>query len=370
MNFDFSDEERAAQETLRRMLAAQCDRNFVRRVLDGEHGLSRELWRELGWQGWLSTSVPEQYGGQGLGYVLQCAIALELGRALAPVPFWTSFLVSEALLLAGSEDQKRRYLPALARGELVGTVAFAETAGGIRGDLIAAISENGRLTGSKTAVCDGTDADVTLVAAKADGEVHLFLVDLHGAGITRAPQTGIDPTKSLARIDFTAAPAEQLGDERAGGWPVLESLLARTAVLVAFEQLGGAEAALVMARDYALDRHTFGRPVGAFQAIKHKLADIYIANELARSNAYFAAWALNTNSAELPLAAATAHVSATEAFDRAARDNIQVHGGAAIAWQHDCQLFYRRARHLALALGAPGQWRARVVANLAAARAA
>jgi acyl-CoA dehydrogenase len=370
MNFDFSDEERAAQETLRRMLAEQCDRKFVRSVLDGEHALRRELWRDLGQQGWLSTFVPEEYGGQGLGYILSCAIALELGRALAPVPFWSSFLVSEALLLAGTEDQKRRYLLGLARGEKAGAAAFAETVGGLRADLTSTIWQDGQLTGTKTAVCDGVDADIALVTAKSDGELRLFLVELVGAGIVRTPQMGIDPTRALARIDFSGAAAEQLGGDKQAGWPVLETLLVRTAVPIAFEQLGGAEAALLMARDYALERHAFGRPIGSFQAVKHKLADIYIANELARSNAYYAAWALDTNSAELPLAAATAYVSGTEAFERAARDNIQVHGGAAIAWDHDCQLFYRRSRHLALALGAPAQWRARVVANLAAAHAA
>jgi alkylation response protein AidB-like acyl-CoA dehydrogenase len=370
MNFDFSDDERAAQETLRRFLAGQCDRRFVRRVLDGDHTPRRELWRKLGRQGWLSTFVPDAYGGQGLGYIIPCVIALELGRALAPVPFWSSFLVSEALLIAGSDDQKRRYLLALSRGEMSAAVGFAEIPGGIRAESTSTIFENGRLTGSKTAVTDGADAGLALVTAKMDGEVRLFLVDLGGAGVARTPQAGVDPTQALARIDFAGAAAEPLGGDHPAGWLVLEHLLARTAVLIAFEQLGGADAALLMARDYALDRHAFGRPIGSFQAVKHKLADIYISNELARSNAYYAAWALNSDAAALPLAAATAHVSASEAFERAARDNIQLHGGAAIAWEHDCQFFYRRSRHLALALDAPAQWRKRVVANLAAAHAA
>ncbi len=370
MNFDFSDEERAAQQALRRMLAERFDRKFVRRVLDGEMTLRRELWRELGRQGWLSTCVPEEYGGQGFGYVIQCGVAQELGRALVPTPFWASYLLGEALLLAGSNDQKQRYLPALASGEKAGAVALAETAGSLRADSTRAVFEHGRLTGSKTAVADGADADVALVSALADGEVRLYLVELTGHGVQRTPQRGVDPTASLAQIVFSGARAEPLGGAQPAGWPVLERLLDRAAVLIAFEQLGGADAALLMSRDYALNRHAFGRPIGSFQAVKHKLADMYIANELARANAYFGAWALGANARELPLAAATARVSATEAFERAARDAIQIHGGMAIAWEHDCQLFYRRSRHLALALGPPAQWRARVVENLAAAQAA
>jgi alkylation response protein AidB-like acyl-CoA dehydrogenase len=370
MNFDFSDDERALQESLRRWLAARCDRKFVRRVLDGETSLRRELWQELGQQGWLSAALPEAFGGQELGYVALCGIALELGRALAPVPFWSSFLVSEALLLTGSEDQKRRYLPGMAQGQTIGAAALVESPGAPAAAGTNSVYDKGRLSGSKTAVADGADADIALVTARENGEVGLFLVELNGGGADRKPQESIDPTRPLAQLVFSDAAAEPLGGSRRAGWPVLERLLDRTAALIAFEQLGGADAALLMARDYALNRHAFGRPIGSFQAVKHKLADIYIANELARSNAYFAAWALNANSDELPLAAATAHVAATEAFERAARESIQIHGGVAIAWDHDCQFFYRRSRHLALALDAPAQWRRRIVTSLAAARVA
>jgi acyl-CoA dehydrogenase len=370
MNFDFSDDECALQESLRRWLVARCDRKLVRRVLDGESSLRRELWQELGQQGWLSGALPEAYGGQELGYVALCGIALELGRALAPVPFWSSYLVSEALLLAGSEDQKRRYLPTLAQGQMMGAAALVESPGALAAAGTNSVFDRGRLSGSKTAVADGADADIALITARENGEVGLFLVDLNGGGVVRKPQEGVDPTRPLGHLVFSDAAAEPLGGSRRAGWPVLERLLDRTAALISFEQLGGGDAALLMARDYALNRHAFGRPIGSFQAVKHKLADVYIANELARSNAYFAAWALDANADALPLAAATAHVSATEAFERAAREAIQIHGGAAVAWEHDCQLFYRRSRHLALALGAPAQWRRRVVANLASARVA
>jgi acyl-CoA dehydrogenase len=145
------------------------------------------------------------------------------------------------------------------------------------------------------------------------------------------------------------------------GWPTVQRLLERAANMLAFEQVGGADACLRMARDYALERYAFGRPIGSFQAIKHKLADVYVAIELARSNAYYGAWALSANAAELPIAAATARVSATEAFHLASKENIQTHGGIGFTWDVDCHLYYRRSKQLALAIGAAPWWKNRLV---------
>jgi acyl-CoA dehydrogenase len=370
MNFDFSEDEKALKSALRRQLVDQGGVKGARRALDGDALVQREVWERLGRFGWLSASLPEAYGGQGLGYSALCGIAEELGHALTPVSLSSLFLVGEALLLAGSERQKHAYLPALARGENISAVAVVENLGPLTAADIGAIYDNGRLSGTKIAVVDGFIADLALVSAKEGEGVGLFLVDLNSEGVARSQQRSIDPTRKLARLDFVGAAAQPLGEDRCADWTLLERLLDRAAVLMAFEQLGGADAALAMARDYALNRHAFSRPIGGFQAIKHKLADVYIANELARSNAYYAAWALAADSAELPLAAATARVSATEAFERAARELIQIHGAAAIAWDHDCQLYYRRSRHLALALGGPAQWRRRLVAALSVAEAA
>jgi acyl-CoA dehydrogenase len=161
----------------------------------------------------------------------------------------------------------------------------------------------------------------------------------------------------MAKLTFKDAPAEPLGS--GAGWQVLEKILDRIAVFVAFEQVGAADAALEMARRYALTRYAFGQPIGAFQGIKHKLADVWIANELARSNAYYAAYALSNGTEDLPLAAATARVSACEALERAARENIQTHGGVAATWDCDCHLYYRRGRHLGAWIGSVQQWRHR-----------
>jgi alkylation response protein AidB-like acyl-CoA dehydrogenase len=220
----------------------------------------------------------------------------------------------------------------------------------------------------KVPVADGDIADVAVVAARTsrDGgerSVSLFLVDLSGPGVARVPVKTVDPTRSHARIELRDVPAEPLG-ATGDGWRLLERLLDRAAVLFAFEQVGGAQAALEMGRDYALGRFAFGRPIGSFQAIKHKLADVYIATELARSNAYYGAWALSTDAPELPVAAAAARVSASEAFYLAAKENIQTHGGMGFTWEFDCHLYYRRAKLLALALGSTRVWKDRLITRL------
>jgi alkylation response protein AidB-like acyl-CoA dehydrogenase len=368
MNFDYSEDEKTLKEQFRRLLASVADRKAARRVLDGDNALPRRLWAQIGAEGWLSAAIPQTYGGHGIGHIALCAMAEEIGRALSPIPFFSITLVAEAITLFGSDAQKEHYLPALGRGEFIGAFAAAEDFGELCVNSIAAKFACGKLTGIKTAVADGISADFALIAAHGPDGVGPYIADLSASGVTRIPQKSIDPTRPVAQIAFDGAAAEPLGI--GVGWAAIQKILDRAAVLVAFEQLGGADAALLMARDYALERHAFGRPIGGFQAIKHKLADVYIANELARSNAYYGAWALATDSAELPLAAATARTSATEAFDRAARELIQVFGGIAITWEHDAQFFYRRTRHLALALGGPAQWRRRLVQQLAAAEAA
>jgi hypothetical protein len=204
---------------------------------------------------------------------------------------------------------------------------------------------------------------VAVVLARENGPLALFLVELGGSGVTRESLETLDPTRGVARLTFAGAPAERLG-EPGEGLPLAEALLERAAVMLAFEQVGCAQAALEMARDYARERYAFGRPIGSFQAIKHKLADIYIAVELARSNAYYGAWALHTDAAELPIAASVARISACDAGWLASKENIQTHGGMGFTWQMDCQFYYRRAKLHALALGGTREWKRRLIAEL------
>jgi alkylation response protein AidB-like acyl-CoA dehydrogenase len=190
----------------------------------------------------------------------------------------------------------------------------------------------------------------------------LYLVDLHGAGVAKEVVTTIDPTRSHAKLSLTAAAAEPLAG--ATGPESVRRLLDFAAVPMAFEQVGGAQAALEMANGYAKERYAFGRPIGSFQGIKHKLADMYIQVELARSNAYYGAWAVHTEAAELPIAASVARISACEAGWFVTKENIQTHGGMGFTWQMDCHLYYRRAKQLALALGGAREWKSRLIAEL------
>lgn len=369
MNFDFSDDQKMLREQARRFLQDRSPPKIVRQILESEEPYDRDLWRSMAEMGWLGTTIPEEFGGIGLGHLELCVIAEELGRSLAPVPFSSSiYLAAEALLLAGSETQKRHYLPKLASGEMIGTFALSEGPPPPTPRSIQATCRGGRLTGVKLPVPDGEAADFAIVAARTVEEtgphaISLFLVDLTGEGVQREALQTIDPTRKQARIAFDNAPAAPLGDT-GEGWSLVERVLDRAAVLFAFEQVGGAQACLDMAREYALGRYAFGRPIASFQAIKHKLADMYVGLELARSNAYYGAWALSTNAAELPVAAAGARVSAIGGYEFAARENVQTHGGMGYTWEFDCHLYYRRSKLLALNIGSKRIWADRLIGQL------
>lgn len=369
MNLDFSDDQKQLQDQIRRYLTEKCTPAVVRAGLEGGEPFSRDLYQGLAEMGVLGVAIPEAYGGVGLSHLELCLAAEELGRALAPVPVASSiYLAAEFLLQAGSEAQKKAWLPRLASGEAVGTFAFVEGQGRMTPDKVAAAVRDGRLSGAKSPVPDGDIADLAIVAARSGagrGEqaISLFLVDLNGPGVTRETLASIDPTRSQARLAFEGAPAERLGGE-GEGWAIASQVMDRAAILMAFEQVGGADRALSMARDYALDRMAFGRQIGSFQAIKHMLADMYVSATLARSNCYYGAWALASGSSELPVAAATARVSATQAFQHCAKNNIQVHGGMGFTWAFDCHLFYRRSNALALALGSLSTWEDLLISRL------
>jgi alkylation response protein AidB-like acyl-CoA dehydrogenase len=311
--------------------------------------------------GFLGIAIPEKFGGAGAGHLELCVIAEEMGRALAPVPFSsTVYLAAEALLLAGSEAQKQKWLPKIASGEAIGTLALFEGKGNPSPKTIKLAASGGTLNGVKKPVPDGAIADFAVVAARTgstgrDSDISLFLVDLKGGGVDVKELTNIDPTRGQAELTFANAKAEALGTT-GEGWSILSQVLDRAAVLIAFEQVGGADRALEMGRDYALDRIAFGRPIGSFQAVKHMLADMYVSATLARSNCYYGAWALSTNASELPEAAAAARISATQAFQHCAKNNIQVHGGMGFTWEFDCHMYYRRANAVALGLGSLSYW--------------
>jgi acyl-CoA dehydrogenase len=360
VNFDFPDECKQLRDQARKFLRERCSTAVNRRVLESDEPYDRALWRDMANMGWTGAAIPEEYGGVGLGHLAVCVLAEEIGYAIAPVPYASSvYLATEAILRFGTPAQKHQWLPKLASGETIGTFALAERPGIADVRKLDTMAADGRLSGTKVPVPDGDSADIAVVAARG-GALHV--VDLTGPGVTREPVETVDPSRSHARIVFAAAPAERLVADGSGD--AVRSLLDRAAVMMAFEQVGGAQAALDMARDYALERYAFGRPIGSFQAIKHKLADVYVAVELARSNAYYGAWALSKDASELPVAASLARIAATEAGWQAAKENIQTHGGMGFTWAFDCHLHYRRAKLLGLALGSAREWKHRLIAEL------
>lgn len=360
MNFDFSDEQKLLADQVQRFLHEQCSSQVTRQVIDDKLNYAVPVWQGLAQMGLLGTAVSDTYGGTGAGYLELCLVAQQLGAHLAPVPMGsTVYLTAEALLLFGSEAQKQQWLPGICDGSIKGALATVENMQQLTPQNISCKVQAGKLNGKKIVVADGGIADVLVVLALHDGQPALFLVEA-SALIARNVES-IDPSRNTAEISFADSQAELLA---ADGWSALQQLYDRAAVLFAFEQLGGAQAALDMAVAYAQERFAFGRAIGSFQSIKHMLADMYVAMKLAESNCYYAAWALANNTTDLPLAAATARVSATQAFQHCARDNIQVHGGMGFTWEFDCHLFYRRANFLALELGSLSEWQARLVRNL------
>ncbi len=365
MNFDYSDDQKFLKNEARKFLEARCTSAAVRKVLnDDDVSFDADLWKGVGEQGWLGAAIPEEFGGLGLGHVELCAIAEEMGRVVAPIPFAsTVYFLAEAVLLAGDDAQKADLLPKIAGGEIIGCFATSEGPGVVNAGNLVCKVEGGKLTGVKIPVTDGDIADVAVVLANEGGKAGLFLVDLKGAGVSRETLKSLDPTRGVGRLTFSGAAATRLGG--AGeGFALMEQVFDRAAVLLAFEQTGGADKCLEMAKDYAMGRYAFGRVIAGYQAIKHKLADMYVKNQVARSNAYYGAWALNTNAPELAVAASAARIAASEAYWFGSKENIQTHGGMGFTWEVDCHLYYRRSRQLGLVAGAPKVWKERLVTQL------
>ncbi|KUM83954.1 MULTISPECIES: acyl-CoA dehydrogenase family protein [Streptomyces] len=372
MDLTFSEEQDELRKVVRSFLAKHSDEATVRRLAVDPQGHDPVVWRrmagELGLQG---LAVPEEYGGSGFGYVDLGIVCEEAGRALLGGPYFaTVALAAEALLRCADEQARHDFLPGIASGETVATLAFTEDSG--RWDeqgigLTAAQDAGGgwRLTGVKTYVPDGHLADLLLVAARTPSGISLLAVGTADTpGLTRTPLPTLDQTRKQARIEFTDTPARLLGSEGAA-WPALERTLATAAVLLAAEQVGGAAAALDAAVAYAKIREQYGRPIGSFQGIKHKCADMLMEIESARSAAYGGLWALDAgDETETAIAAALAQAFCSEAFTKVAADNIQVHGGIGFTWEHPAHLYFKRAKSSEVLLGTPSYHRELLAARL------
>jgi alkylation response protein AidB-like acyl-CoA dehydrogenase len=366
MNLEFSDDQKFVQQTARDYLAEQCQLDVCRSVLESEQTYSPDLWKGMAEMGWLGTAVPEEYGGAGLGHLDLALIAMELGRSLAPVPFLSSvYLATEAILQAGSAEQKEKYLPGLVSGERIGTLALAEGVGDFDARNAEATFDGSSVTGTKVPVSDGACATLAVVVVKEGAGHSLAIVDLGGDGVTATEIESFDPSRPLAKIEFAGAPGERLGAAGAGA-EIVRDVLDRAAVMLAYEQIGGAERALDITREQTMGRFAFGRPVASFQALKHRMADVYGKIQVALSNGYWAAWALENDDPELSSAAAATRVAASDAFVLASEEMVQMHGGVGFTWEYDCHLFYRRAKGTAHALGTQNEWREKLVQQIEA----
>lgn len=358
MNFDFSEDQRRLQEEVRRVLGDHSTSANVRRVLEGEATHCADTWRELAALGALGIAIPDEHGGAGMGLLELCLIAEEAGRTLAAVPLLgTVYLAAEAIRRHGSPEQQAKWLPKIVSGEAIFAAALGlDNARILKGEALRL--DGGKLHGTANGVPDALAAHAALVLA---GDT-LAIIDLADAAVSRDAQASLDPTRPLGQLRFDGAAADVL--LASGGRAAAQTLNQGAAVLLAFEQVGGADAALYAARDYVMERRVFGRIVGSFQGVKHKLAEHFAQIEIARAHAYYGAWAIATGAGELPRAAAAARVSATDAYNAIAEESLHLHGGIGYTWEVDCHLRLRRARWTGQVLGNRHLWAERLAATL------
>ena len=358
MNFAFTDEQEQLRDFVRSFLEEKSPESAVREQMDTEQGFDPDVWAQMSEQmGLPALTIPEDYGGQGFTRIEQVVVLEEMGRSLLCAPFFSSaVMAANTLMLGGDESAKQAHLPQIASGETRGTLAFTEQNGrwDEPGITMAATAENGawRLDGVKMYVLDGHTADLLIVAARTSGGVSLFTVDPGAAGLTRTALSTMDQTRKQAKLTFEGVEATLIGEE-GQGWPVLEGVLDLASVALAAEQVGGAQRCLDMSVEYAKVRVQFGRPIGSFQAIKHKCADMLLEVESAKSAAYYAGWCAAEMNDELPQVASLAKSYCSEAYFHAAAENIQIHGGIGFTWEHPAHLYFKRAKSSELLFGDP-----------------
>ncbi|HEY3881035.1 MAG TPA: acyl-CoA dehydrogenase family protein [Trebonia sp.] len=355
MSLAKTEELRQLQESVRHLLADQMPLTRVREIAAAGSGADPRLSALLADIGVPSLPVPEEYGGVGSGYAELVCVFEEFGRSLAPVPYLATLgLGVPALLASQDEEALRDYLPRVAAGDL--TIALAWVEAGGDWDTPAATSASQAadgtwtVSGEKVYVLDGQSAGLLLVPARTGEGDALFAVDGAAAGLARAVTPTLDQTRPLARVTFADAPARLVGP-RSGGQDILSAALDHAAVLLAAEMAGGAQACLDMSVQYAKIREQFGRPIGSFQAIKHKCAEIMVAVEGARGAVTYGGWAATESPAELPVVSVIAKLAAGEAYFRAAAENVQIHGGIGFTWEHDAHLYFKRAESSVLLFG-------------------
>ncbi len=366
MDFGLNEDQETLAKYARDFLTNECSTAFVREMMEGDTAHDASFFSKMAGLGWMGIAIPEAYGGQGMTYVDLAVLLEEMGRAVLPGPFFaTACLAAPAILEAGTEDQRKALLPSIASGEKIATLAYTEPnarvdASGIE---LSARGEHGGyvLNGTKSFVLDAHVADTIVVAARTSESgdptegVTLFALDPSTKGLSVSQLKTLDSTRRLCQVklDGVAVGADAVLGEVGNGWPRLESALQRSAALLSAECVGGASRVMDMSVEYARNRIQFGRPIGSFQAVKHKCADMLVDVELARSAMYYAAWAASDEESELSLASSMAKSFCSDAYLRVATSGIHVHGGIGFTWEHDMHLYFKRAKANEVLLGDP-----------------
>jgi alkylation response protein AidB-like acyl-CoA dehydrogenase len=338
VNFDFNGEQRAIKEAAREMLADRYPLAEVRRLAEDERGFTDEQWNQLSELGWPGIFVSTQLGGQGLGIVELVILQEELGYALAPTPFFSNACAGLVLQAAGDDEQRERWLRPLAAGEKRGTLAVHDEDGGHSLDQISLVAEDSTLTGTKIAVADAATADFLIVGERD----RPYLVEAGAEGATITPTPGIDPTRKLYSVQLEGV----LGEPLPGKGSELSRALDAIPTALAAESTGVAQRAMEMAVEHAKERKQFDRPIGAYQAVSHRCAQMLLEVEGARSTTYYAAWALDSGAEDAALAASVAKSYVNDASRKVCGDAIQVHGGIGFTWEYDLHLYFKRAKAL------------------------
>jgi alkylation response protein AidB-like acyl-CoA dehydrogenase len=358
VNFAFSEEQEELRGIVRSFLSDKSDEATVRELMDTESGYDQATWTQMAEQmGLQALVIPEEFGGQGYGFVELVVVLEEMGRRLLCAPFFsTVVLAGQTLIHSGDDAAKQQYLPGIASGETIATLAYTEPNGKWDASAVTMTAtksgDTWKLNGTKLYVLDGHTANLIITAAVTDAGISLFAVDGDAAGLTRTALSTMDQTRKQARLEYADVEGTLIGTD-GGGWDVLSKVLDLAAVALAAEQVGGAQEVLDSSVQYAKDRVQFGRPIGSFQAIKHKCADMLLEVESAKSAAYYAGWCASELNDELPQVASLAKAYCSEAYFHAAAENIQIHGGIGFTWEHPAHLYFKRAKSSELLFGDP-----------------
>jgi len=376
MNFGFNDEQELLRSTARKFFDNECPSMTVRTLMESPEGMTPELWKKLAEQGWLGLIAPEEHGGMALGIVDLVVLLEEMGRAVVPGPFFSTVLLGGlAILEAGNDAQKKAWLPKICSGEARATIAWMEPSAelGAAGITLPAAAKGSGFTlnGTKLFVHDAHTADVIVVAARTssgqnpeDG-ISLFLVPKGTPGLAVTLLPTMDQTRKLCEVTLTnvSVGSEAIMGAPLAGWKPLARVIDRATVGLCAEMCGGAQKVLDMTVEYAKIRQAFGRPIGSYQGVKHKAADMLVDVENSKSITYYAAWAMDEGVPEGPLAVSMAKAYVSDAYRRVSGAGIQLHGGIGFTWEHDLHLYFKRAKGSEFTFG-DATWHRERVAQL------